>query len=234
AGSDGSRRRRALRGQVPRRGPGPADPRGRAPGRVPRAPPRPAGARGRPRRARRGAGRGGARSRDPGPHQRQRRDQRGPRLPARVAGLRAQQRLPRPPGAGGRHRLVRRPHGQRRPDRAQPEPAAVAWPAVAHRPRRGAVSPARRLQAGGRRPACVRSRRPARPAAGRRLDRGRRRATRRPDRQRSARGAGRRDPARMAVGARCATPWRLRGVPARATRGTAALRGGGRACPPLV
>jgi hypothetical protein len=47
------------------------------------------------------------------------------------------------PAAGRGHRLVRFPRHQRRPDAAQPQPAPVARSAVADRPRRGAVRPAR-------------------------------------------------------------------------------------------
>ncbi len=45
--------------------------------------------------------------------------------------------------AGFAHRLVRRLRQQRRPHRAQHQPAGLAPPAVADRPRRGAVLPPR-------------------------------------------------------------------------------------------
>ena len=56
-------------------------------------------------------------------------------------------RRPARPRAGRRRRLARRADRQRRPHAAQPQPAALARPHVADRPRRGAVSPSRRAPA---------------------------------------------------------------------------------------
>ena len=44
----------------------------------------------------------------------------------------------------GRHRLVRHPRHERRPHAPQPQPARLGPADLAHRPRRGVLSPARR------------------------------------------------------------------------------------------
>ncbi len=68
----------------------------------------------------------------------------GRRLPARRAGLHAGGSVAALARAGRRHRVARRAGHQRRPHRAQPQPAAVARAPVGDRPRRRALSPARR------------------------------------------------------------------------------------------
>ena len=90
--------------------------------------------RARPRRARPG---------DPGADRGQRRAQRRARLPARLAHLQPRGRPAARPGARRRDRLARRADDERRPLAAEPEPAALARPAVADRPRRGALPAAR-------------------------------------------------------------------------------------------
>ena len=177
------RRRRPVRRQVPRRRPGPA----RARGRVAR------------RRARPGdrPGRAGPRawwtstqaSGRPSPTRRSTTS--SPRAPGLNLGMdflpgaltfnpavEFGERRHRP-GLRGRCRLAGRPGDEPGPDRGQPEPARLARPAVAHRPRRRAVHPPHVARPGHARPRRVRADRGPRPAAVRVVDRGRGPAERR-------------------------------------------------------
>ena len=81
--------------------------------------------------------------------------QRRARLPARLADLQPGRRRRARPGARGRDRLARRADHERRPVAAEPEPAALARPPVADRPRRRALPPARVGRPAGRRAAAV-------------------------------------------------------------------------------
>ena len=161
AGPGRGRRRRPVRAQVPRRRPGPegaaspssspASSRARPACRCPRSCSSSSIPQLGARRARPG---------DPGADRRERRAQRRARLPARLADLSPRRRARARPGARGRDRLARRADDQRRPHAAEPEPAALARPAVADRPRRRALPPARLGGPAGRR-APRRSRRSA-------------------------------------------------------------------------
>ena len=125
--------------------------------------------------AARRAGAGRARPRDPGPALRQRGHQPGRRLPAGLAAVHAGRRGRDRSRAGGRRRVARRVDDQRRPHAAQPEPARVARAHVAHRPRRGALSPARLAPAGQHRARALPvDRRPRAARRGRAAARGRR------------------------------------------------------------
>ncbi len=91
---------------------------------------------------------------DPGPARREPGAEPRSRLPARRALLRCLRRGRRGHGrAGGRHRLVRRPRGQRRPHAAQSQPAALARSPVVDRSRRRPLPPARRRASCPPRPA---------------------------------------------------------------------------------
>ncbi len=158
AGARGGRRRRPVRGQVPRRRPGPEGAGGRDRGRRAGALARAAGARAGARGARPRAGARRAGPGDPGPDPRQRGPEPRRRLPARRAALHAGPPARAGPGGGGR--LARRAGREHRPHAAQPQPAALARQPVADRPRRRAVrAPRDRRPAGGR--AAARSRRSA-------------------------------------------------------------------------
>ena len=184
AGADGGGRRRAVRRQVPRRRPG-AEGAGGGAGRG---------------RARAGAWPAGARrsssssstQRSGGPSRTRRSRSCSCAAPGSTSvstSCPARCRSTRPPASGPgrpsgpgprrRHRLVRRPGHERRPDRAQRQPARLASPAVAHRPWRRALRPAHLARPGRARPAAVRADRRPRAAALCRLDRRRRPAPRR-------------------------------------------------------
>ena len=108
------------------------------------------GAGARPARAGTGAGRPGSRSGadrtrsgDPGIDPGERGSQPRARLPARIGGFRSGCRPVSTPTLASAGGLVRRVHEQRRSHRAQHQPADVAPPPVADRPRRQPVLPSR-------------------------------------------------------------------------------------------
>ena len=109
--------------------------------------------RGRPAPGRRRARRG-----DPGPRARQRRPEPRPRLPARRAAVQPGRPAGRGSGRGRRHRLARRAGDQPGSDGGQPEPARLARPDLAHRPRRRAVRPPYLARPGRARAPAVRAR----------------------------------------------------------------------------
>ena len=153
-------------------------------------------------RDRPGARRRRARRGDPRPGRQERRPELRDGLPARGADVQ--------PGRGdgargdrprlrGRRGLARRARHQPRPLGAEPEPARLARPAMADRPRRRALHPPHLARPGRARPAAVRADRPARPPAVRGLDRDRRRAPRVTDRRADADRPRRRAPGRVAA-----------------------------------
>jgi len=127
--------------------------------------------------------------------------------------------VPPGPAAGRPDPVARCPRCQRRPDLAQPEPAALAPSALGDRPWGRPVLPPRLDHAGALQHAAVRRERSHPPAGGGR-DRGRRRQPR-PARHRGPARRGGRPRARCVAGAGHRTPVRgrdpdgLRRVPAR-------------------
>ena len=138
----------------------------------------------------------------------------GDGLPARRVRVRRGDARGLRPGAGP---LARRVHGQRRPDLAQPQPAALARRPVGHRPRGVPLLPPRlarwrRRSRRVRRPDLV-ARRPRLPRPCRRAGPGRRRGARPAGRRRVRRGAGRGAGLLARAGAGCRLPGRrARGV----------------------
>ena len=154
------------------------------------------------------------------------------RLPARGAAVRARRPGEPRPGAGRRRRVARRADDERRPHAAQPEPAVLARAAVAHRPRRGAVPPARGPTTWPRTPAAPFppiAQHVLLPYAGSILDADARLAPRLDPRAASSAVVG-------AVPGRVARARPTRGAPTSSTSrarlaGAARLRGGGGGCP---
>ena len=136
-----------------------------------------------------------------------------------LAAVRAPHERGSRPGVRRRRRLAGRVPHERRPHAAQPEPPALARQRLAHRPRRGALSPARGAGSAAARAAAVRPDRRPRPAALRGLDpRGRRAARaaalrRRVSRRSSARcrRRGWRGPGTRPTSSTSRAGWRLPG-----------------------
>ena len=128
------------------------------------------------------------------------------RLPARRARLRLQRRSPARPGPRRVDRLVRRLRHQRRPDAAQPQPHRVAPAAAPDRPRVRAVHPPHVARSPRARAAPVRADPGPRPAAVRVVHRRRRCPPVPAGHAIAGRGAGGRDPRRLAAAPRTAWP----------------------------